>query len=176
MPLAIVAIVILAGFTGLLVYASTRSDTINIRRSANINAPPERIFALINDFHQWPAWAPQDKMDPTMARTFSGPARGKGASSQWTSKGRAGRGRMEITESDPPGRIVVTVDFETPFKARNINEFALEANGATTRVTWSMRGPKPFIAKIVCVFVDMDRLLGKHFEAGLQALNAVAES
>src|SRR5277367_1178400 len=93
----VVAVVIAA----VLIFAATRPGTIRVQRSIEINAPPEKIFALINDFHNWSLWAPQDKEDPTMKRTFSGSADGAGAVSDWTSKGRAGRGRMSITESVP---------------------------------------------------------------------------
>ena len=140
-----------------------------------INAPPEKIFALINDFHNWSLWAPQDREDSTMKRTFSGSASGTGAVSNWTSKGTAGRGSMSITESTPPDSIVIQVDFLKPFRAHNVNEFSLEAGGASTKVTWTMQGANLFFMKIMSIFVNMDRVMGRHFETGLDNLKAVAE-
>jgi hypothetical protein len=43
-------------------------------------------------------------------------------------------------------------------------------------VTWSMSGPNRFIMKAMSIFVDMDRMMGQHFNQGLAALKAVAES
>ena len=34
-----------------LIYAATRPDAFRYERSAVIKAPPERVFPLINDFH-----------------------------------------------------------------------------------------------------------------------------
>ena len=58
----------------LLVLAATRPNTIRVQRSTLIGAPAEKVFALINDFHEWPRWAPQDREDPSMQRTYSGAA------------------------------------------------------------------------------------------------------
>jgi uncharacterized protein YndB with AHSA1/START domain len=172
MIIAIIFVVVLIGILG---FASTKPNTLNIQRVADIKAPPERIFALINDFHKWPAWAPQDKMDSTTKRTFGGTVTGEGASSEWVSKGEAGCGRMEITESTAPSKITVTVDFVKPFEAHNVNEFTLEPMNDMTRVTWAMRGTNPYMAKVMSIFVNMDRMLGKHFEAGLASLKMLSE-
>jgi hypothetical protein len=62
--------------------------------------------------------------------------------------------------------------------AINVNEFVLEPSqpGTSTKVTWTMRGRNMFFMKVMDVFVNMDRTLGKHFEAGLQNLKIVSES
>ena len=172
MTIAVILAVVLVGILG---FAATKPNTLNIQRVADIKAPPERIFALINDFHNWQAWAPQDKMDSTMKRTFGGTVSGKGAFSEWVSNGNAGCGRMEITESTAPFKITVKVDFIKPFEAHNINEFTLETMNDMTRVTWAMRGTKPYIAKVMSIFFKMDRVLGKHFEAGLNSLKTLSE-
>jgi uncharacterized protein YndB with AHSA1/START domain len=133
----ILRIVLVAGvlIVALLAFAATRPDIFQVQRSITIQAPPEKIFALINDFHRWPAWAPQDKEDPTMSRTYSGPSLGEGAVSEWTSAGSAGKGRMAIAESVPPRKVSVRVDFEKPFAVHNVNEFILEQAGSSTKVT-----------------------------------------
>jgi hypothetical protein len=38
-----------------------------------------------------------------------------------------------------------------------------------------MRGPSPYISKLMGLFFDMDRMIGKDFEAGLANLKTVAE-
>ena len=42
--------------------------------------------------------------------------------------------------------------------------------------TWMiMAGDTPYFAKIIHVFIDMDRMVGKDFEAGLASLKSIAE-
>jgi hypothetical protein len=173
MVIAIIIVVVLFVILGL---AATKPDTISIERTIDIRAGPERIYALVNDFRNWHAWAPQDKMDSTMSRTFGGATSGVGAYSEWTSSGKAGNGRMEITESMVPVKITVEVDFIKPFVAHNVNQFTLEPLNDVTKVTWGMRGTNPFIVKMMSVFINMDSMMGKHFEAGLRSLKALAES
>lgn len=158
-----------------LLFAATKPKTFRIQRSISINAPPERVFALIDTLGSWPRWAPQDREDPSMKRMFSGPANGKGAVSDWTGSGSSGRGRMLITESLPPKKVSVQVDWVKPFAARNVNDFVLESTETSTKVTWTMQGPNLYVMRIMSVFVNMDRTMGKHFETGLVNLKAVAE-
>ncbi len=170
--LAIVAIVIAA----ILIFAAVKPRTFQIRRSIEVGAPSEKVFALINDLHQWPRWAPQDREDPTMRRTFSGSPSGQGAVSEWSSTGSAGRGRMSIAESVPASMVLIEVDFIKPFKAHNLNQFTLEraANGGT-KVIWSMHGPNLYVMRLMGLFINMDSMMGRHFESGLSNLKTAAE-
>ena len=122
----ILTIAIVVVITGVLVFADTRPNVIEVSRSITIEAPAEKIFPLIDDFHHWPGWAPQDKEDPSMKRMYSGAESGSGAISDWQGTGNAGKGRMTIVESDVPNKVVVQVDFVRPFAAHNVNEFVLE--------------------------------------------------
>jgi uncharacterized protein YndB with AHSA1/START domain len=166
-------VAILAGIV--LVFAATRPGTFRVQRSIEIAAPPASVFALINDFHNWSRWAPQDKEDLSMQRTYSGAASGKGAISDWHSRGSAGIGRMSITESLPTTRVSVKTDFVKPFEAHNMNDFVLEPAGNATKVIWSMHGTNLYLMKVMGIFVNMDRVMGKHFEAGLHNLKTLAE-
>lgn len=168
-----IGIVVLIGLV--LLFAATKPKTFRIERSISIDAPADRIFALIDDLHNWEKWAPQDKEDSSVKRTYSGPAYGNGAVCEWTGSGRAGRARMLITESLPPSRISIRVDWVKPFATRNVNDFVLESAGPSTRVTWTMHGPNLFIMKVMAIFVNMDRMMGRHFETGLGNLKTVAE-
>src|SRR3974390_2344124 len=97
-----------------LAFAATKPSTLLIQRSIIINAPPDRAFALINDLHAWQEWDPDGRKDATVSRSFSGAPSGVGAAAEWDSQGSAGKGRMLITESEPPRRIAVKVDFVKP--------------------------------------------------------------
>ncbi|MGE0725770.1 MAG: SRPBCC domain-containing protein, partial [Alphaproteobacteria bacterium] len=138
-------------------------------------APPVRIFPLIADFRRWPAWSPWEKKDPAMKRSFAGPDRGVGAAYAWDGDKNVGTGRMEIIEAAAPSRVALKLDFEKPFEAHNTVAFVLTPAAGGTTVTWTMDGPVPFLFRIVHLFMDMDRMVGGDFEAGLAALKAEAE-
>ena len=158
-----------------LVFAAMKPSAFHLQRSITIKAPTEKIFPLVNDFHNWSAWEAQDKGDAGIQRTYSGPAAGVGAMSEWQGSGSTGKGRMLITESVPNSRVSVAVDFVKPFQAHNINVFTLEPVGDSTKVTWSFEGTNVFVLKLMSVFVTMDRIMGNHFETGLEKLKAAAE-
>jgi uncharacterized protein YndB with AHSA1/START domain len=170
--IAIVAVILLAALLG---FAATRPDTFRVQRAKSIQAPPEKIFALINDFQKWGSWSPYEKMDPTMKRTHSGAANGKGAVYAWAGKGKVGEGRMEITDTSAPSKVTIKLDFFKPFKGHNVAEFTLEAKGDSTNVTWATHGPQSYVAKAMTIFISMDSLVGKDFEAGLANMKAIAE-
>jgi uncharacterized protein YndB with AHSA1/START domain len=146
-----------------------------VERTASIKAPPEKIFPLINDFDNWGAWSPYEKKDPAMKRTRRGAASGKGAVYAWDGDRNVGKGRMEIADASPPSKVTLKLDFEKPFEAHNIVNFTMEPKGDVTSVTWAMHGPVPYMAKIVHVIFNMDRMVGQDFEAGLANLKALAE-
>ncbi len=173
--LKIIGIVIVVLIAGVLILAATKPDTFRVQRATSIKAPPEKIFALINDFNRWGAWSPWEKKDPAMKRTFGATTSGKGAVYAWEGNKDVGQGRMEIAESVPPSKVALNLDFVKPFKAHNLVEFTLEPKGDTTNVTWAMQGDTPYFAKIIHVFLNMDKMVGKDFETGLANLKASAE-
>ena len=173
--LKIIALVVVAAIAGVLIFAATKPDTFRVQRAAGIKAPPEKIFALNNDFKAWTAWSPWEKKDPAMKRTWGATTSGKGAMYAWDGNKDVGQGSMEITESSPASKVTLKLDFVKPFEGHNMVEFTLEPKGDVTNVTWTMQGPSPFIGKIMQVFVSMDSMVGKDFESGLANLKAAAE-
>jgi uncharacterized protein YndB with AHSA1/START domain len=168
----VVALVLAAG----LVYAAFMPDTFRVERALDIKAPPERVFALINDFHRWGSWSPYETKDPAMKRTMSGPASGAGAVYEWEGDtGKVGSGRMEIIDASP-SRIAIKLDFLKPFEGHNVAEFTLEPNGDLTRVTWAMHGPSSLVHKVMGLFVNLDRMIGDDFQTGLANLKSLAEA
>src|ERR1700756_1058357 len=173
-----VLLVLVFALAALLAYASTRPDTFRLERSILIDAPIVQVAEQIDDFRQWQARAPWEHIDPSLQRTFSGAEAGVGAIYEWSGTGKAGAGRMEIIEmrtGSEGGLTTIKLDFLKPFKASNTAEFLMVPSQAGTDLTWAMFGSSPFISKVMGVFVDMDRLIGKDFEAGLVALKRNAE-
>src|SRR5450631_236504 len=102
-----IAIAVVLLLAALLVFAATKPDTFPVQRAASIKAPPERIFALLNDFHRWDSWSPWEKKDPAMKRTFGAATSGKGAVYAWEGNKEVGQGRMEIAESVPSSKVAL---------------------------------------------------------------------
>ena len=170
-----VVVLLVVPLAAILVFAATKPDTFRVQRAASIQAPPERIFPLINDFHRWGSWSPYEKLDPAMKRTYSGTTNGKGAVYEWDSDGKAGRGRMEITDTSAPSKVAIKLDFFKPFESHNMVEFTIEPKGDSTNVTWAMHGPNLYIGKVMSIFFNMDNMIGKDFETGLANIKALAE-
>ena len=170
-----ITIIVVVLIAALLVYAATRPDTFRVQRATNIKATSEKIFALIDDFHSWGSWSPYEEKDPAMKRTYSGAANGKGAVYEWEGNNEVGKGRMAITESSPPSKVMIKLDFVKPFETHNIVDFTLEPKVDFTKVTWDMHGPAPFISKVIGIFINMDSMIGKDFETGLANLKTAGE-
>ena len=160
---------------GLLGYASTQPDTFVVERAVHVQAPPDKIYPYLADFHQWSAWSPWEKRDPAMQRRFGGAASGQGAVYAWEGNRDVGSGRMEIRSARPVSSVDLQLDFLAPFEAHNTATFTLVPQNGATAVTWTMQGPMPLLSKVIGVIVSMDQMVGKDFEAGLANLKAIAE-
>lgn len=160
---------------GVVAYAAAKPDTFAVSRSADIAAPAERIFAIINDFRRWPEWSPWQHLDPDMKQTQSGPPTGVGATVEWSGNKMVGAGRTVLVEATPPSRLAMRLEMLRPMKATNAVEYTLVPNGNGTRVTWAMSGRQPLPAKVFATFVDCDDMVGRDFERGLANLKALAE-
>lgn len=167
--LALVALLVIV-----LVVASTKPDSFRVERSVSIKAPADKIFPYINDLHQWDAWTPYNR-DPAMKKTFGGSAAGKGATYGWEGNKEVGKGNMVITESSAPNLVRMDLHFEKPFEANNQVDFKLVTEGDSTKVTWGMDGKNNMISKVMGLFINMDNMIGKDFQAGLDKLKTVAE-
>jgi hypothetical protein len=154
----------------------TRPPSFRTARSAMMSAPPDVVFAQVNDLHQWPAWSPWEKLDPNLKRTYAGAPAGAGAVYSWSGQKQVGEGRMTITESRPSELIRFNLEFFKPFKATNTALFTFTPQAGQTNVTWSMEGRKNFMFKAMGLFCNLDKMVGRDFEKGLANLKVVVES
>ena len=177
--IVIIAVILAIAIAVVLILAATKPDTFSVRREATVKAPAEKIFPLINDFHQWVTWSPWEHRDPALKRSYSGAESGKGAVYSWEGNKNVGSGRMEILESTTPSKIVIKLDFFTPFEGHNTAEFTMlpqgEVTNGNTNVVWLMHGPASFMSKVMQVFMNLDTMIGKDFEAGLANLKRLGE-
>jgi uncharacterized protein YndB with AHSA1/START domain len=173
--LKIILLTVAAVIAALLIYAATKPDAFRIQRSTTIAAPPDKVFALINDLRQFNTWNPFAKMDPQSVITYDATTAGVGGAYNWQGE-KSGAGRMQIAESVPAQRVTAKLDFTKPFEAHNLVDFTVQAQGdKSSTVTWAMHGPMPYLNRLMTIFFDMDKTVGKDFEAGLANLKALAE-
>ncbi|MGA0609744.1 SRPBCC family protein [Caldimonas sp. KR1-144] len=173
--LKFIALAVVAALAAVLIAAATRPDTFVVQRKTHIAAAPDKVFAQINDLQRFNAWNPFNKKDPAVQGRYSGPAAGPGATYEFAGNKDVGRGRLAIAQSTPSSSVQMKLDMLDPFEAHNDVHFTLAPAAGGTEVTWAMQGPLPYVAKIAHLFFDMDRMVGRDFEAGLADLKAQAE-
>ena len=173
--LKIILYAVLVALLALLIYAATKPDTFALQRSITIAAPPEKLYALIQDMKAFNTWNPFAKKDPAQVVRYEGPASGLGAAYAWEGP-VVGKGRMEVTEDLAPTRLAMRLDFVKPMKATHRVDFTIEPQGANSRVTWAMSGAMPYVSKLMTIFYSMDKMAGGDFESGLANLKAIAEA
>jgi hypothetical protein len=173
--IAIIAVIIAIAIAIVLILAATKPNTLRVQRATSVAAPADLIFPLINDFQRWRTWSPYENKDPAMKRSYEGPASGRGAVYAWDGNSNVGSGRMEILEALAPSKITIKLDFFKPFEGHNTAEFTMLPQGDVTHLTWTMVGPAVFMSKVMQVFMNLDHMIGRDFEAGLANLKKLAE-
>jgi uncharacterized protein YndB with AHSA1/START domain len=154
-------------------------DKAHVERSVVVNAPPEKVFALVSDFNQWSRWSPWADLDPNTAYQITGS--GVGHRMSWSSKDpNVGSGVQTVTAIEPPSRLVTHLEFGEMGKADAT--IALTPEGDATKVVWSldakMRDGVPFWMKPMSTYMGffMDGMVGRDYEKGLARLKAAAEA
>jgi uncharacterized protein YndB with AHSA1/START domain len=160
----------------LVVVIAVQPSEFRVVRTATIAAPPAVVFAQVNDFHKWDAWSPWAKLDPAAKYTYEGAPAGEGAVFAWSGNDKVGEGRMTLLESRSPELVRIRLEFVKPYEGTSTAEFTFKPQGEQTLVTWSMTGQNNFIGKAMCLFNDMDKMVGGEFEKGLAQMKTVAEA
>ena len=160
----------------LAAFIASRPADYRVERSATVSAPPDIVFGIINDLHQWSLWSPYDHRDPNMKKTYSGPDAGPGAGYAWNGNKDVGEGRLDIVDSKPGELVTMKLEFTRPFACTNEVNFKLVPVDGGTRVSWIMDGKNNFMSKAVGLFMNMDKMIGTDFEKGLENLGKVMQT
>ncbi len=159
----------------LLIFVATRPTEYQVTRTGKMTAPAAKVFEQVNDFHKWDAWSPWEKIDPALQRTFAGPSQGVGAIYRWVGNKNVGAGGMTIIESRPSDLIRIKLEFLKPFAAVCDTVFTFKPEGNQTVMSWTMKGRNNFMAKGMCLFMNMDKMIGGQFEKGLANMKSIVE-
>ena len=160
----------------ILVVAAFRPTHFSIQRSTAIAAPAALVYAQVNNLHTWQDFSPWTKLDPNAKISYAGPVEGTGAVFAWSGNSDVGEGKMTITESRPAEAVRFRLDFVKPMEGTSNVEFAFKQAGGQTTVTWTMSGENNYLARIMCLFMNMDKMVGGQFEQGLASLKTLSEA
>lgn len=159
-----------------LVAAALQPADFRVTRTTTIDAPAAAIFPRVNCLRSWEEWSPYDKRDPAMKRTYEGPESGVGSKYTWNGNNQVGEGISTIIESRPNDLIRIDLEFIRPFAGKSIADFTFVPDGNGTAVTWGISGKHSFIARAMCLVMNMDKMIGGDFETGLASLKRTVES
>lgn len=173
--LLIVLAMIFVFLVALVGMIEMQPDTFRLERSRKMAAPPEAVFAEVNDFRNWQKWSPWAKMDPNAKNTYSGAESGQGAKFAWDGNDEVGAGQMEIVESKPAELVKLKLDFLRPMQNSCDTIFTFKPEDGGTLMTWTMEGPNSFLGKALHLVIDMDKMVGDQFEQGLTSIQQIVE-
>jgi uncharacterized protein YndB with AHSA1/START domain len=168
-----ILIVFVVLITAVVLVGVVLPGTYRVERSAEIKAPPEKVYALIVDAKAWQKWTVWNQRDPNMKMTYSGAESGVGAKWAWESK-TEGTGNMEFVRADPSKMLEYKLYFPE-FKSTSTGALTLTPTAGGTKVSWTNNGEmdmKPIGGYFAML---MDGMVGPDFEAGLKNLKALAE-
>lgn len=170
-------LLVIVGLVAVLaVVIQFQPSSFTVTRTAAVAAPDEKVFELVNDFHNWEKWSPWAKLDPAAKITYSGSPSGNGAIFTWAGNDAVGEGKMTITANEPSTHIGIKLEFIKPFASTAQNDFTFSSKPAATEVTWTMSGENNFMSKAFCLFMGgMNKMIGPDLERGLAQMKSAAE-
>lgn len=168
-------IILAVAIVALLAYAATKPDAYTFSRSQLINAPADKLHAIINTPREFEKWSPYSPKDPQMTNTYSGAASGVGARNDFVGNNQVGQGSVEIIRSTAPSEVAMRLTMLKPFHAQNEVVYSLKPQAGGTEVTWAMHTKQPYFSKVIGVFINMDKMIGGDFAVGLGKLKVLAE-
>ncbi len=160
---------------GFLILVSLQPGSYLVQRSLIISAPLEKVFALVNDLQAWDAWTPWKEEDPDPKTVISNPSVGNGAKFSWDGNDKVGAGTLTILESKPNELVDIEQEFVRPMVGKCHMAFRFELEGQGTKLTWKMDGKNDYLAKAMCLFVNLEKIIGPKFEKGLAKIKELAE-
>jgi hypothetical protein len=171
----VILIVLTLAIAVVLIIAVTKPDAYTVSRNQLIDASADRLHAIINTPREFERWSPYSPKDPQMQNTYSGPTSGVGARTDFVGNSQVGTGSVQIIRSTAPSEVAMQLTMLKPFAAQNEVVYSLASQGSATQVTWAMTAKCPYFAKIISVFINMDKMIGKDFSDGLARLKVLAE-
>lgn len=164
---------VVASIVVLILIGFALPQTHRVEVSAEIDAHPATLFALVNDFRRFTLWAPWTDTDPNVRFIYSGNSRGEGATMTWDGA-IIGSGTQTIRESKPYEYVGIIMNPGEPGEAQSW--FRLTPGVGTTIVHWGFRADYG-MNLVGRYFASMlGSVVARDYAAGLENLKEFAES
>lgn len=158
-----------------IILALIAPKSYNVNRSIVINKPLPHVFSYLKYLKNQDNWSPWAEKDPNMKKTFTGTDGEIGFVSSWIGNKDVGEGEQEITGIEENKVINSQLRFLKPFKSTSDAYLTVDKDGENTKVTWGFAGKNKFPMSIMMLFMNMDKMIGKDFEYGLNKLKGILE-
>ncbi|MBX3101469.1 MAG: SRPBCC family protein [Bacteroidetes bacterium] len=159
----------------LLLLALIVKSDYSMERSVEINKPRSDVFAylkMLRNHEQFTVWP---KMDPDIKTSYKGTDGTVGAVYYWEGP-KMGKGEQEITQIAEDKRIDYALRFKEPMEADDTAYFLLEDSPkGGTLVKWGFAGKMPYPMNLMLLFMDMEEMMGKDLQQGLDNLKEILE-
>ncbi len=178
MSVLIKILLILAGIVVLLLLTAIFvKKEYTVSREVTINRSADAVFSYIRFLKNQDAYSVWNRIDPAMKKTYSGTDGTVGFYYGWDSQDkRAGKGEQRIAAISPGHEITFDIHFIKPFDGRAVASMQTIALGdQSTKVTWGFNGKMAYPMNVMLLFMNMDNMVGKDLEGGLQNLKAILE-
>jgi hypothetical protein len=176
---AIILVGVAAALALFVAVAATRPSAYHVERKLEVAAPTDRVFGVLDDLRQFAGvlvfFGSPLELDPSLHKTFDGPAAGVGQSFAWSGR-KVGKATLTIEDSIPGHKVGMKLELSAPMKSTATYVLTVAATSTGSVVTWSTHGNHNFIGKAFGMFMNMDRMRGSDLEKGLAQVNIVASA
>ena len=170
-------IYILAGILLLLLIGYLAGPaSYDVSRTVEVNKPASAVYDYLKYLKNQDEWSPWQRRDPGMKKGFRGTDGTVGAVSSWAGNKDVGSGEQEITRLVEGKRVETKLRFFKPWKSQSDAFMEVEPTGKdASRVRWGFTGRNGFPMRLMMLFMNMDKMVGKDFEEGLANLKTRLE-
>jgi hypothetical protein len=160
-----------------LVIALFIKKDYQVERETIIEKPKDEVFAYLKSLKNQNEWSVWSQMDPNMKNEYIGIDGTVGFISKWKGNNKVGEGEQEIKKITAGERIDNELRFMKPWKSSSEAYFITEAiSESSTKVKWGLKGNMPYPMNAMSIIMNMDKMLGKDFQQGLENLKKKLES
>lgn len=146
----------------------------HVERSIEVSTSTETAQRYMKDLSHFEQWSPFKKYDTNTVVTLKGKPGEIGSSYNWKGNSDVGSGSMEISAIEK-NNVTLRLKFVEPWESECEAHFIFKSTKGKTTITWSINGDSPYPFNTMCLFMDMDNMMGKDFESGLLALKTILE-
>ncbi|QRR03439.1 GNAT family N-acetyltransferase [Dyadobacter sandarakinus] len=159
-----------------LIIAVIMPKSYAVERDIVIHRPKGKVFEYLRSLKNQDQWSVWMQRDPNIVKEYIGIDGEPGFVTTWRGNKEVGKGEQEIKHVEEGKRIDTELRFIEPFKSTSNAYMITEAtDSASTRVRWGFTGAMPIPMNVMLPFIDLDKMVGKDFEAGLKNLKTILE-